>query len=263
MLRLPEVPVVRAADDAKPGAGELAISEDDPCIVIGYGTKFKAEFTPKMQIMLPKTVGSAVAEVVEVLSDTQLEIRKEFSGSAKIREKIKEAQAAGKQGLTYKRLPFVDQHEMYQYVYQCLTDGGAICIFPEGMHISLAFGLWILHSAGGSHDRTDLLPLKAGVSLMALGAMANNPDLKVKIVPVGLSYFHAHRFRSRAVIEFGSPLDVPPEFVDMFKEGGPKKREAVGKFLNVIYDALKTVTLRAPDYETLMVRLARSSPDTE
>lgn len=88
---------------------------------------------------------------------------------------------------------------------------------------------------------------------MALGAMANNPDVRVKIVPVGLSYFHAHRFRSRAVIEFGSPLDVPPEFVEMFKQGGEKKREAVGKFLDVIYDALKTVTLRAPDYDTLMV----------
>ena len=108
-------------------------------------------------------------------------------------------------------------------------------------------------NAGGSHDRTDLLPLKAGVSMMALGAMANNPDLRVKVVPVGLSYFHAHRFRSRAVVEFGSPLDVPLEFVDMFKEGGAKKREAVGKFLDVIYDALKTVTLRAPDYDTLMV----------
>ena len=107
---------------------------------------------------------------------------------------------------------------------------------------------------GGSHDRTDLLPLKAGVSLMALGAMANNPNLRVKVVSVGLSYFHAHRFRSRAVIEFGSPLDVPLEFVDMFKEGGAKKRVAVGKFLDVIYDALKTVTLRAPDYDTLMVR---------
>ncbi len=93
---------------------------------------------------------------------------------------------------------------------------------------------------------------------MALGAMANNPDLKVKIVPVGLSYFHAHRFRSRAVIEFGTQLDVPPEFVEMFKEGGPKKREAVGKFLDVIYDALKTVTMRAPDYDTLMVRASPS-----
>lgn len=106
---------------------------------------------------------------------------------------------------------------------------------------------------GGSHDRTDLLPLKAGVAIMALGAMANDPSVKVKIVPVGLSYFHAHRFRSRAVVEFGSAMDVPPELVSMFKEGGSKKREASGKLLDLIYEGLKTVTLRAPDYETLMV----------
>lgn len=108
---------------------------------------------------------------------------------------------------------------------------------------------------GGSHDRTDLLPLKAGVSLMALGAMANHPEVKVKVVPVGLSYFHAHKFRSRAVVEFGSAMDVPEELIDMFKQGGPKKREAVGQLLDLIYDGLKTVTIRAPDYDTLMVRL--------
>jgi hypothetical protein len=107
--------------------------------------------------------------------------------------------------------------------------------------------------AGGSHDRTDLLPLKAGVSVMALGAMANDPTVQVKIVPVGLSYFHAHKFRSRAVVEFGSALDVPNEFIEMFKQGGTQKREAVSKFLDLIYDALKTVTVRAPDYDTLMV----------
>lgn len=89
--------------------------------------------------------------------------------------------------------------------------------------------------------------------MMALGAMANEPNLSVKIVPVGLSYFHPHRFRSRAVVEFGAPLDVPAEFVEMYKEGGTRKREAVGKMLDLIYDALKTVTVRAPDYDTLMV----------
>jgi 1-acyl-sn-glycerol-3-phosphate acyltransferase len=106
---------------------------------------------------------------------------------------------------------------------------------------------------GGSHDRTDILPLKAGVSIMALGAMANNPNVKVKLVPVGLSYFHAHRFRSRAVIEFGPALDVPEEFVEKFKRGGSEKREAVSEFLDLVYEALKTVTIRAPDYDTLMV----------
>ena len=90
---------------------------------------------------------------------------------------------------------------------------------------------------------------------MALGAMAHNPDLKVKIVPVGLSYFHPHKFRSRVVVEFGHAMDVPPELVAKFQQGGAPKREAVGKFLDQIYDALKTVTIRAPDYETLMVSL--------
>lgn len=87
---------------------------------------------------------------------------------------------------------------------------------------------------------------------MALGAMANDSSVKVKIVPVGLSYFHPHRFRSRAVVEFGAAMDVPEELVNMFKEGGPSKRDAVGKLLDLIYDGLKTVTVRAPDYDTLM-----------
>ena len=113
------------------------------------------------------------------------------------------------------------------------------------------------HDLGGSHDRPELLPLKAGVALMALGAMASHPGLNVKIVPVGLSYFHAHKFRSRAVVEFGSAMDVPEELVDMFKQGGIKKREAVGKLLDLIYDGLKTVTMRAPDYDTLMVNSQR------
>lgn len=236
------IPVSRASDEAKPGTGLVYLSLDDPCLVLGEGTKFKTEFIPKMQIMLPKSVNSAVAEVIEVISDTELRVKKEFGGESgkgttRIREKIDEGRENGNKGLAFKVLPFINQQEMYRGVYQKLKEGGCIGIFPEG----------------GSHDRTDLLPLKAGVSIMALGAMANDPTVQVKIVPVGLSYFHAHRFRSRAVVEFGTALDVPAELVEMFKEGGNKKREAVAKFLDLIYDGLKTVTIRAPDYDTLML----------
>lgn len=109
-------------------------------------------------------------------------------------------------------------------------------------------------TVGGSHDRTDLLPFKAGFAMMALGAMAGHPNVNLKIVPVGLSYFHAHRFRSRAVIEFGPALEVPSELVEKYQKGGPDKREAVSKLMDQVYDALKAVTVRAPDYDTLMVR---------
>ena len=90
---------------------------------------------------------------------------------------------------------------------------------------------------------------------MALGAMANDPSLNVQIIPVGLSYFHRDRFRSRAVIEFGAAVGIPPELVKMFKEGGSQKKAAGSQLLDLIYEALKTVTLRAPDPETLMVNL--------
>ncbi|KAF8077978.1 glycerol-3-phosphate O-acyltransferase [Lyophyllum atratum] len=236
------IPVARAADSASPGTGRIWLSPDDPCLVLGDGTKFLSEFSPRMQIMLSKSLGSLVAEVSEVISDTELRIKREFGGESgkgtvRVRERVSELRQEGTMGLEFKKLPFVDQQEMYRHVYKCLNEGGSMGIFPEG----------------GSHDRTDLLPLKAGVSIMALGAMANDPNLRVKIVPVGLSYFHAHRFRSRAVVEFGSALDVPPEYVEMFKAGGAQKREAVAKFLNLVYDALKTVTIRAPDYDTLML----------
>ncbi|KAH7916054.1 hypothetical protein BJ138DRAFT_1169567 [Hygrophoropsis aurantiaca] len=236
------IPVSRAADEAKSGTGVVYLSEEDPCLIIGEGTRFKTEFVPKMQIMLPKSVNSAAAEILEVISDTELKLKRELGGetgknTSQVREKIAECREQGKRGLEFKILPVVDQQEMYRHVYQRLKEGGCIGIFPEG----------------GSHDRTDLLPLKAGVSIMALGAMANDSNVRVKIVPVGLSYFHAHRFRSRAVVEFGSALDVPVELVEMFKQGGAQKREAVGKFLDLIYDALKTVTIRAPDYDTLML----------
>ncbi|QRV72837.1 acyltransferase [Ceratobasidium sp. AG-Ba] len=233
------IPVVRAADAAVAGTGLVTLSPDDPCLVIGTGTCFTKELAPRKQILLPKSVGSVAAEILEVLSDTEARVKREFGGeqgksTSRIREQV---ELEGKPGLTFKVLPHVDQQEMYGHVFRCLRDGNCIGIFPEG----------------GSHDRTDLLPLKAGVSIMALGAMVSNPDLRVRIVPVGLSYFHAHRFRSRAVVEFGSPIDVPHDLVELFRSGGSSKRDASGKLLDIIYDGLKTVTVRAPDYETLML----------
>jgi glycerol-3-phosphate O-acyltransferase/dihydroxyacetone phosphate acyltransferase len=88
---------------------------------------------------------------------------------------------------------------------------------------------------------------------MALGALAEDPNCGVKIVPCGMNYFHAHKFRSRAVVEFGSPVEIPNELVEMYKNG--QKREAVGQVLETVYQALVAVTVTSPDYDTLMVCL--------
>lgn len=135
------VPVVRGADEAKPGTGYISVSDSDPCLVVGHGTQFTKDFGPRMQIMLPKSVGAPLAEVLQVISDTEMRLKKEFGGDSgkstgRVHEKVKELQAQGKPGLEYKRIPHIDQQEMYHHVYQCLTEGGCIGIFPEGSLLS-------------------------------------------------------------------------------------------------------------------------------
>lgn len=69
----------------------------------------------------------------------------------------------------------------------------------------------------------------------------------------GLNYFHPDRFRSRAVVDYGKPISIPKEMVEEFRKGGDAKRAAGTKLLGIVSDALKDVTLTAPDYKTLKV----------
>ena len=163
LLTSDTVPVARAADEAMSGSGTISLSESDPCLIIGHGTKFTSELKPKWQIMLPKSLNSMVAEVTEVISDTELRIKKEFGGesgkgTAKFRDALKETKAKGAQGLEFRRLPFIDQQVMYQFVYQRLKDGGCIGIFPEGKLIAKLFFIVLrdLYSAkvGVTTERT-------------------------------------------------------------------------------------------------------------
>lgn len=88
---------------------------------------------------------------------------------------------------------------------------------------------------------------------MALGSLAANPESNVKIIPCGMNYFHAHKFRSRAVVEFGTPIEVPKELVDLYKSG--ERREATRQLLETVHQALVAVTVSSPDYDTLMVSI--------
>jgi glycerol-3-phosphate O-acyltransferase/dihydroxyacetone phosphate acyltransferase len=219
--------VVRAQDNLKTATGKVFLDKDDPLLIRGQGTKFTTEAMERGLIGLPKSKGNS--EIMEILSDTEIRVRKEFKDPQGL-EMLRE-------GTSYKLAEHVDQSKMYTKVFDHLNKGGCLGIFPEG----------------GSHDRTELLPLKAGVAIMALGALAEYPDCNVKIVPCGMNYFHPHKFRSRAVIEFGSPMEISRELVDKYKEGGEAKREAVKSVLDMVSDGLKSVTVTCPDYDTLMV----------
>ncbi|ORZ35962.1 hypothetical protein BCR44DRAFT_23526 [Catenaria anguillulae PL171] len=241
--------VVRAQDIAVklPGAVHLPdpTNAPDTLIVVGgkgdlsslvaqgkIGPGFSLLFNLPMQPGNPQKGGEMACEIADVLANgTTIKLRRAVTDPDLI------AALAFPGGLPAKSAPKVDYHQMYDAVYERLNDGRCIGIFPEG----------------GSHDRSELLPFKAGVAIMALGAMDKYPGLDVKLVPVGLSYFHADRFRSRAVVEYGQPITVPKELVAQYANGGNDKRNACKALLDVIQAAVANVTVTAPDYSSLMV----------
>jgi glycerol-3-phosphate O-acyltransferase/dihydroxyacetone phosphate acyltransferase len=126
----------------------------------------------------------------------------------------------------FKVVPKVDQAQLYEEVTKSLTEGTCICLFPEG----------------GSHDRAELLPLKAGVAVMALAAQASIRDKKrserVTIVPCGLNYFHGHRFRSHVLVEFGKPVEITDDLLELYAKD---RRAAYSEVLQLVEKRLKSV----------------------
>jgi len=246
------IPVGRALDKVKPAKGKIFLpdQDNDPTLLQGVGTDFKnGQFEIGGLIVLPKVKGqSPSTEIAEIISSTELRLKKPFKTPEALEALTAHGLESGKntpggsngqkvesRGCKFSVAPFVDQTKVYNAVFEELDAGGCIGIFPEG----------------GSHDRPDLLPLKAGVAIMALGALANNPDCGLKIIPIGMNYFHAHKFRSRAVIEFGNPIEVHPDQVAAYKAGD--RRNAVGSLLETVFQGLVAVTQSSPDYDTLML----------
>lgn len=157
-----------------------------------------------------------------VLSDTDIQVKSPG---------IKDVDFSDKE-FTFKVIPKLDQTHVYESVISRLIHGQSIGIFPEG----------------GSHDRSEMLPIKAGVSIMALGAMARDPNCKISIIACGLKYFKPHRFRSQVIVEFSTPYRIPQDLVDKYKTN---KRIACGDMLGQVEKKMREVTLNAPSYKEL------------
>ncbi|KAF1969582.1 CTR1 suppressor protein [Bimuria novae-zelandiae CBS 107.79] len=250
------VPVGRAMDKTKPAPGKIYLPDpiNDPCLVRGVDTNFEAsDFQIGGSLVLPKVNNvAASAEILAIKGPEEIRLKRPFKGGIAMQQLtgrndmtedgtfVDGAAAAigpapGYEGTVFKIAPKLNQTEVYDAVHTVLHRGGTIAIFPEG----------------GSHDRTELLPLKAGVAIMSLGTVASKPDCNLKIIPVGMNYLHAHKFRSRAVIEFGNAIEVPVELAERFQAG--ERREAIAQMLETIREGLISVTVTAPDYDTLML----------
>ncbi|MGG5487063.1 lysophospholipid acyltransferase family protein [Gaetbulibacter sp. PBL-D1] len=76
-----------------------------------------------------------------------------------------------------------------------LNKGEAITVFPEGSH-SL---------------KRRVRPLSKGFTRMVFEALKHNPELQVKMLPVGFNYSNPTRFGSSVSLNFGAPILVTSE----------------------------------------------------
>mmetsp|Transcript_116969 Transcript_116969/g.330984 ORF Transcript_116969/g.330984 Transcript_116969/m.330984 type:complete len:588 (+) Transcript_116969:87-1850(+) len=217
------IPVSRPQDSAFGGSGKVRYEGTNS--LVGQGTKFQKEVLEGSQLRLGAAGPSL--KVKAVLSDERLEF-----------EPPEDLDAAGTEWSSYKIFPKVDQSVMYDKVYRRLKMGACLGIFPEG----------------GSHDRTDILPLKAGVAIIALDAYRKH-HIRVPIVPVGLNYFQGHKFGGRAVVEFGPAIHIDES---IYTQHETDRRGATEALLQVISAAMRSVIVPTPDYHTLeLIYMAR------
>jgi 1-acyl-sn-glycerol-3-phosphate acyltransferase len=132
----------------------------------------------------------------------------------------------------YRRQDEVDTAQNEQTFVRChelLARGGALCLFPEGK----------------SHNEPMLQPLKTGLARIVLGAERKHPSLGTRIVPVGLTFSQREKFRSRALVQVGEPIDPAPE-VALDRTDNPA---AVRALTERVDRGLKEVTLNYPSWE--------------
>lgn len=159
------VPVGRALDKRRPAEGKIYLPDPKgaPDVIKGTGTDFTNTTLYQVGglLILPTVANLAAnAEIQEVISKNEIRLKKSFKGNVALRQLTGQdvVDENGKpvenepelkcrdafEGVTFSVAPHVDQSKVYKAVFNKLHEGGCIGIFPEG----------------GSHDRTELLPLK-------------------------------------------------------------------------------------------------------
>ncbi len=125
-----------------------------------------------------------------------------------------------------------DNEAAFAAMFDVLGAGGTIGIFPEGL----------------SHDESQLARLKTGAARLGLGAAARGAP--VKVVPCGLTFIHPKRFRSRALVQYGPPIEVDADWIARH-QADPVA--AARELTTAIERGLRALTVNAADWDTVRV----------
>ncbi|MFP5353671.1 MAG: lysophospholipid acyltransferase family protein, partial [Gemmatimonadota bacterium] len=124
-------------------------------------------------------------------------------------------------------------------VLDALEHGEVVLIFPEGR----------------SHSEPSLAPLKSGAARLALMARSERGLADIPIIPIGLTFEHKERPRSRVMMHVGppitadSPLRIPAGLSTPPQTSGANPSAQVQALTAQIDDALRQLTLNFPTPE--------------
>ncbi|KAL0956352.1 hypothetical protein HGRIS_002502 [Hohenbuehelia grisea] len=91
-----------------------------------------------------------------------------------------------------------DNTEIMIKLMEALELGDAVCLFPEGM----------------SRYHPTIAPLKTGVARLVSDVLSRNrddPNFRISVLPVSITYMHRQHFRSDVLVSFHEPLRFTPK----------------------------------------------------
>jgi 1-acyl-sn-glycerol-3-phosphate acyltransferase len=106
---------------------------------------------------------------------------------------------------------------------QTLVDKKALVVFAEG-NTSYQF---------------DARPLQKGFVRIGFQALAENPDLDIKVVPVGISFNNVDQMGSDVILNLGDPIDMRNYYDDDIK----KQASGMTALLNTAHERMKELML--------------------
>ena len=122
--------------------------------------------------------------------------------------------------------------EMFSSAYESLAEGDLVLIFPEGVTM----------------DVPHMAEVRTGAARIALGARESGVQ-GLRILPVGVHYEDKAAFRSRALVNIGSPIPLEDWAASHGPiVGGADDRQAVRALTAVIDEHLRQVAPNYPDW---------------
>ncbi len=135
-----------------------------------------------------------------------------------------------------------NNEEVFQKCFNILKRKETLIIFPQGGH---------------SRDR-NIKPLSKGFTRIVFGALEENPDLNISVIPVGITYQNSSSYPSKVCVQFGEVIDSRTIL------SSNEKPKAINILKNEVSNQLKKLTVHIADdenYKTTLQKLNNANVD--